>query len=154
ALAHVPVDVNNKPQPGAINAGSCFSWDNCWFFGSYGVVLHWDGNALSDAAPDTASSPWLGTNYLAAIERPDASGNPFGLAVGTSGGTQKGQQLPARPDGSPPPELYSSTGAAFSPLSFSPPSTPQNGDPYRTDLVAVDDDSSGHLWVAGDPVGY
>jgi hypothetical protein len=153
-LDQVPLDATGNRLPGAITSGSCLSWDNCWFFGSYGVVVHWDGNVLADASPDFTAQPWLRGSYTAAVARVDAAGHPFGFAVGTTGGSLKGQQLPPRADGTPPPELFGSTGGPFAPLPFSPPTVAQSGDPYRTDLVAVDFDSQGHGWVAGDPVGY
>jgi hypothetical protein len=154
-LDRVPLDVNGQRNGGAINAGACSSWDNCWFFGTYGVVVHWDGNVLTDASPDLDANPWLRTEYLAAVARSGATGGSLGFAVGTTGGSQKGDQLPAQPGGAPPPQLYGSTGgSAFSPLSLSPPTHAQPGDPYRTDLVAVDADAQGRGWVAGVPVGY
>jgi hypothetical protein len=153
ALAQVPqVPVVGSPgeyvpAQGAITAGACLAWDNCWFFGEYGVVLHWDGDALTDASPNLEASPWLDIEYTAAVVRTDAAGNPFGFVVADTPSTPGVTQ----PDGSPPPQLFSSTGGAFAPLAFSPPTNPQPGDPYRTDLVAVDFDAAGEGWVAGDP---
>lgn len=154
ALSHVPVDAGGKVQAGAINTGSCLSWDNCWFAGSYGVRLHWDGTVLSDATPDLSTYPALRGDTLAAVTRTDSAGSRFGFAVGTTGGPLKGQQLPRRSDGSPPPELFRTTGDPFDAMAFSPATIAQPDDPYRTDLVAVDSDSAGHVWVAGNPVGY
>jgi hypothetical protein len=159
ALAHVPIDPTTaKPAFGAIKSGACLAWNDCWFFGSYGVVLHWDGQSLTDATPARGTSPWLQSDFTAAVARTDAAGNSFGFAVaGTSAGASPfgpaalGQPTPPEPDGSPPPQLYRSSGGAFAPLSFSPPTTPLPGDPYQTDLVAVDFNSVGQGWVAGDP---
>jgi hypothetical protein len=154
-LNHVPLDpVSGLMRGGAMTSGSCYAWNDCWFFGSYGVVVHWDGTALSDATPDTGSQPWLAGDALDAVARIDTTGNPFGLVVTSTGGSQKGQQVPPGPDDTAPPQLRGSTGGAFSPLPFSPPTAPQSGDPYRTDLVAVDADPDGRGWVAGDPVGF
>jgi hypothetical protein len=153
-LAHVPVDaVTGSPVNGAIKSGACLAWDDCWFFGSFGVVLHWDGQLLSDASLGFASAPWLRGDLTAAVARTDRAGNPFGFVVGNPGHVYQGQELPlpAQPDGSPPPQLFASQGGAFSALPFSPPTAPQPGDPYRTDLVAVDFDAQGDGWVAGDP---
>ena len=152
-LARVPLDVAGRRRAGAISAGACNAWDDCWFFGGFGTVVHWNGQALSDATPDVASQPWLGGDATAAVARRTAAGAPFGLVTRTTGGGQKGDQLPPRPDGSPPPELFGATGGAFAPLPLVPPSVAQPGDPYRTDLVAVDADPQGRSWAAGRPVG-
>ena len=154
AMARIPFDADGINRiPGAIEAASCLSWDNCWLFGDYGIVLHWDGVALKDASPDLVNNKWLGTNYVAAMSRTFDDGSGHSYAVGDTGGRLKGQQLPSQPDGSPPPFLFSSGGGAFAPLPFTPPTVPVGGDPYRTDLVSVDFDSSGRGWLAGVPVG-
>jgi hypothetical protein len=62
--------------------------------------------------------------------------------------------LPPQPDGAPPPQLFAWSGSAFSPLDFTPPTASQPGDPYRTDLVAVDVNAQAAGWVAGNPEGY
>jgi hypothetical protein len=159
ALAHVPVvttkdNVAGSPALGGINTGACFAWDGCWFFGNFGVVLHWDGQALSDASTGLVASPWLRGDFTAAVARTDPAGRPFGFAVTNSGPNEpQGSQLPSRPDGTPPAQLFGSTGGPFSALSFSPPTAPVPGDPYRTDLVAVDFTPQGGGWVVGNPVG-
>ena len=141
-------------RAGDITSTACFSWDNCWFFGSFGTVVHWDGTALSDASPPLDQS-WLATEYQGAVARFDQAGNPFGVAVGaTSAGTDQPSPLPSQPDGTPPPELFGSSGGSWSPLSFTPATIPQPGDPYRTDLVGLDFDSSGSGWLAGNPAGF
>jgi hypothetical protein len=155
ALARVPLDsTTGKPQPGAIRTGACFSWDNCWFFGDLGITLRWDGFTLSDATPDTTNAPWLASRFSAASTRPDQSGNVASVVVSASGGPLKGEQVPAGPGGTAPPQAFFSTGGAFTPLPFSPPTVGVGGDPYRTDLIAVDRDQHAAAWVAGDPVGY
>jgi hypothetical protein len=146
------------PAPGAITSGACYSYDNCWFFGTYGSVVHWNGTVLSDASPDQ-SAGWLATAFTGAIARVDTSGNPFGLAVGTTSSTpvyptsSAGTPLPAEPDGTPPPELYGSSGGAFGPLAFAAPTASIPTDPFRTDLVAVDFGPDRQGWVAGNPAG-
>jgi hypothetical protein len=156
-LARVPVDARSgQTLNGAMRSGACFSWDNCWFFGDFGTMLHWDGQNLSDATPGLGASPWLHGSFTAAVAGTDAAGNPFGFAVsGTRviSGTGQFVGVPPQPDGSPPPQLWSFDGGGFSPLAFSPPSNPQAGDPYRTDLVGVASDGRGNVWMADDPVG-
>src|SRR5262249_22705320 len=86
----------------------------------------------------------------------DASGQLFGVAVGSTSSRVADRDagaLPPQPDGSPPPQLYS-FGTIWSPVPFAPPTLPQPGDPYRTDLVATSFDDTGRGWVAGDPEGW
>jgi hypothetical protein len=148
---------------GGLTSGACFAWNNCWFFGSYGVVVHWNGEELSDATPEP-SERWLHGEYTGAVARGGPAGNPFGLAVSATSEyfvPQKESELvPPPPGGVAPPELFGSTGGPFSPLPLVPPTDPQTdepernwADPYRTDLVAVDFDSEGQGWVAGNPAG-
>jgi len=153
-LGHVPIDPGTGgPSNGSIKAGACLAWDDCWFFGSFGTVLHWDGQLLSDATLGVGPAPWLGGDFGAAVARTDAAGNPFAFAASASGSVYGGSQvaLPAQPDGSPPPQLFHSDGGPFTPLPFAPPTAPQAGDPFRTDLVAIDFDTRGDGWVAGTP---
>jgi hypothetical protein len=146
------------PNPGNISSGACYSYDDCWFFGSYGSIVHWNGTTLADASPDP-SAGWLATAFGGAIARVDLSGNPFGAAVGATsvgpvgGGPIAAVPLPAQPDGTPPPQLYGSTGGAFGPLPFAPTTAAVPSDPYRTDLVAVDFGPDRQGWVAGNPAG-
>lgn len=154
-LARVPRDSQGKVASGSITAGTCFSWDNCWFFGTFGVVVHWDGQSLRDASPGLGVSPWLRGGYFDAAVGTDGTGNRVGFAVGgaTDGGATGSDQLPAQPDGLPPPQLFGSSGSAFTELPFSPPTVPTSGSPYQTDLVAVATDGQGRVWVAGRPTG-
>ena len=64
------------------------------------------------------------------------------------------ERSPAADDttGGPPPADAGSSGGRFAPLPFAPPHDPA-GDPYRTDLVALDFDADGQGWVAGNPAG-
>lgn len=153
-LGHVPVDPSTLgPSNGSIKAGACLAWDDCWFFGSFGTVLHWDGQLLSDASLGVGPAPWLGGDFDAAVARTDAAGNPFAFAASASGFVFGGAQVavPPQPDGSPPPQLFRSSGGPFTALPFTPPSLAQPGDPFRTDLVAIDYDAHGDGWVAGTP---
>jgi hypothetical protein len=147
----------NHGSPGntGITSGTCISWDNCWFFGTYGTILHWDGTALTDESPDVNAKPWLGTEFTDASMRLDTTGSPFGVAVGSSnlGGARTGSALPAQPGGAAPPQLYTAGASGWTPTPFTPSTSPQPGDPFRTDLVSVDLLPSGHGWAAGDPAG-
>ena len=136
-----------------IKTGACFAWNDCWFFGSFGAILRWDGAALSDATPGLTSAPWLRTPFTSAARTLDEAGSPVALAGAATGGSLTGEQVPPRPGPAPPPQLYASAGGAFSPLEFTPPTVPQPGDPYRTDVVAVDIDARRHGWAAANPAG-
>ena len=155
-LARLPADPNTGAPVGGVTSGACYAWNDCWFFGTDGIQVHWDGQALSDASgADPATSPWLRGDFTDAVARTDTSGHRFGLAVTKSGSSDPnlplGRALPVQPDGSPPPQLFGSSGGPFTPLPFSPPVTPRPNDPYNTDLVAVEADPSGDAWVAADP---
>ncbi len=160
-LAEVPQSSPGVPEHGGINAGACLAWNDCWFFGTYGTVVHWDGTRLSNASVGLGSSPWLQADYTAAAVQTDEAGNPFGFAVAASStgayvvaGTTSpldAHAVPAQPDGAPPPQLFASFGGAFAPLGFTPPTSPLPNDPFRTDLVAVGFNPAGDGWVAGNP---
>jgi hypothetical protein len=162
-------------RPGGITAAACLAWNNCWFFGTYGTVVRWDGITLRDASP-SLSQRWLDGEYLAAATNEYPLGNPFAVAVSSTAEdwqpNLESELIPARPSGGKPPELFASLNGEFtlgalgssSALPFEPPSEAQDGtehrppdpvsgwiDPYRTDLVAVGFDEAGHGWVAGDP---
>jgi hypothetical protein len=139
------------PQPGSITSAACFAWNDCWFFGTYGTIVHWNGEILTDASPES-SQPSLQGEYTAAAALQDAAGNELGVAAGATSESVTQGVLPPQ-NGAPPPQLYRSSGGAFSPLPFTPFTFPQPGDPFRTDLVAVSVDSAGQGWVAGNPAG-
>ena len=144
-----------RPRPGGITSAACLAWNDCWFFGAYGTVVHWNGTQLSDASPDP-SLKWLQGEYTAAVARQDPLGDPFGVAVGATAefhGAESTSEILPEHEGAAPPEMQASSGGAFAPVAFTPPTNPQAGDPYRTDLVAVDFDSAGQGWVAGNPPG-
>ncbi len=144
-----------RRRPGGITSAACFAWDNCWFFGTYGTVVHWDGTQLSDASPDP-SLKWLQGEYTAAVARRDPRGNSFGVAVGATAEFHNASSMSevlSEHEGAPPPEMQASNGGPFAPLPFTPPTSQQEHDPYRTDLVAVDFDAAGEGWVAGNPAG-
>jgi hypothetical protein len=156
-LARLPVNETGQ-QPvteGGVTSGACYAWDNCWFFGTDGIEVHWDGQALSDVSPSTAASPWLEGDFTGALAGTDASGQPFGLAVTKSSmTTSSGPDLsaaPSAPDGTAPAQLYRSQGGPFEPLSYSAPADDLSGDPFTTDLTQVSADPQGDVWVAGAP---
>jgi hypothetical protein len=147
-LARVPTQANGQPKPGGITSGTCFSWDNCWFFGDYGTIVHWDGTALSDESPSLTKNPSLASEYEAA----DAQSG-LGAAVATSGDFS-GNELPGVASGAPPAELFTSDGTTWSSTGYSPPTVPVGANQYNTDLVAVSLAADGTAWVAGDPAGW
>jgi hypothetical protein len=140
------------PKPaGEITSASCFAWNNCWFFGTHGVVVHWNGQVLSNASPDPSQQSLLG-EYTDAVTRQGLTGEDFGVAVArTNEEANSREPLQTLTGGAPPAQLYGSSGGAFSALAFTPFTEPLTGDPFRTDLVAVDLDSAGQGWVAGNP---
>jgi hypothetical protein len=152
-LTRVVLEKNRRP--GGITSASCLAWNDCWFFGTYGTVVHWDGTQLEDASPYPLLG-WLQGEYTAAVARQDLQGNPFGVAVGATAERyapeSESEVLPEH-EGMAPPQMRVSSGGAFSPVPFAPPTSPQDYDPYRTDLVAVDFDAAGQGWVAGNPAG-
>jgi hypothetical protein len=140
-------------RPGQITSGSCMAWNDCWFFGTYGAVVHWNGEVLTDASPEPAQT-WLDGEYTAAVGLPDLAGSPFGAVVSATAESFSSQTpLPGAEPEQAPTQLEVSSGGVFSPLGFSPPTSPQENDPYRTDLVAVAFDGEGQGWVAGNPAG-
>jgi hypothetical protein len=152
-------DPGFRAKSGAITSASCLAWNNCWFFGGYGAVVHWNGQALTDESPDPSQSLLQG-EYTAATARESPVGEQFGVAVGATSAqlgerTEAGLKLGplSTEEQMPPVQLYSSSGGTFSPLPFSPFTKPLVGDPFRTDLVAVDLDSEAQGWVAGNPAG-
>jgi hypothetical protein len=145
APVHSAREVTNlPPREGGITSAACMSWSDCWFFGTYGVVVHWNGFELADASPSTAER-WLDGEYLAAATNEDPVGNPFAVVVsGTaefSRPTRERELIPARPSapgtpGAAPPELFRSVSYEFtlarlggsSALPFAPPTDPQDGE--------------------------
>jgi hypothetical protein len=148
--------IGNDSGVTGITSGACRAWNDCWFFGTYGTIVHWDGNVLSDESPDVVAKPWLGTEFASAAIDAAPDGTSVGVAVGTSsfGTASKGGPLPAQPDGSAPPQIYTETATGWGPTNLQPPSIPIPADPFRTDLVAADIDASGGGWIAGDPAGW
>jgi hypothetical protein len=155
ALAPLTPPGSTRPSPGGITTGACFSWDDCWFSGTSGVRLRWDGVTLRDASPDRAREPWLAGEATAAVtgRRPD--GRPFGLiAAATSTRARADGPLPPRPDGRQAPALSGSRGGAVAPLDLVPPGVPLPADPARTDVVALGAGPGGDGWLAGNPAGF
>jgi hypothetical protein len=139
-----------KLKPGGITAAACFAWNNCSFLGTYGTVVHWNGHVLTDTSPDRSNRTLQG-EYTGAVARQGPAGEPFGAAVGAT--SEQYERGPLESGGTPPAQFYGSSGGEFSPLAFTPPTMAQLGDPYRTDLMAVDVDAAGQGWVAGNPAG-
>lgn len=145
-LARLPVNSLGKPF-GGITSGACYAWNNCWFFGTDGISVHWDGQSLSDASNALGASPWLEGDFTSAVAGTDSSGNAFGFAVAKStmtSGTGALVAVPAAPDGSPPTQLFSSHGGPWTPLNYAAPTN-------TTDLTTINADSQGDIWLAGDP---
>jgi hypothetical protein len=155
-LDRLPVYTGTTTPYGGITAGACYAWNNCWFFGTDGIKVHWDGQALSDASTGPGVTPWLQGDFTAAVTRTDPAGNDFGLAVNTGSSSLPNQTppVPAQPDGSPPPQVFGSRGGPFAPLGFFPPPAVPRGQPSTTDLVAIDSDPHGDAWVAGYPATW
>ncbi len=131
---------------GAITAGACFAWNDCWFFGTSGAIVHWDGTVLTNATSGLAPSPWLQSAFTDAFTGTDASGNPFALASAALDTNAADVQ----PDGSPPPQLFRSTSEQVTSTNYEPPVATGAGSP-GTDLDAIAFDSAGDGWIAGNP---
>jgi hypothetical protein len=154
-VARLPIDLVTGTPVGGITSGACFAWNNCWFFGTDGIEVHWDGERLADASIGLSTSPWLQDDFSAAAAGIDPSGRTFGLAAAKSGvtvglGPSGVVQGTAAPDGSPPAQLFGSQGGPFAPLTYSAPATA----PFTADLTAASVDSQGHAWVAANTVTW
>jgi hypothetical protein len=157
-LARVPLLSDKTTRaPGGLTSGTCLSWDDCWFFGNFGVIVHWDGKVLRDASPDTAKLPGLAVEYRAAASRvaegEGAANARAGAAVGKSE-DYRNRPLPGLAPGAPPAQLFTFGGESWSSSPYSPPTAPLPGDPYRTDLVAVTVGADGRGWIAGNATGW
>ncbi len=112
SLANAAKVVNAQPRPGGITSGTCLAWNDCWFFGTYGVAVHWNGQVLTDATP-AASERWLSGEYLDAATSEDPLGIPFAMAVSSTAETVSAEHerelVPAQ-RGPSPPELFRSVG--------------------------------------------
>jgi hypothetical protein len=156
-LQQLPVDTNGNPA-GGITAGTCYAWNDCWFFGTDGIEVHWNGQELTNTSIGLGTSPWLQGDFSGAVGATDASGAAFGLVVAWSGMTSGGEppgaralvKPPAAPNGAAPTQLFGSRGGPFTPLAY----TPVVAAPFTADLVAVSADSQGDAWVAADPVAW
>ncbi len=164
-LARLPLDpATGKVVAGlGITSGTCYAWNNCWFFGNDGIEVHWDGQSLTDASSGVGASPWLDGDFTAAVGGTDASGLLFGLAVtassystyscdfatieagGACPGSASTTALQPAPDGSPPAQVFASDGGGWDPAPA--PYAP----PPDTDLTLVSANASGDAWSAGDP---
>jgi hypothetical protein len=143
---------NAGQATGGIRSGACYTWDNCWFFGDAGTVVHWDGQVLSDATPGAGASPWLEGEFRGAVAARSPSGQEFGLAVTDGIPGANGGPPPTAPDGSAAPQIYTSQGGPFAPLAGSSPAALlQASGLASTDLVALTTDPQGDVWAAGQP---
>jgi len=138
-------------RPGGITSAACYAWNDCWFFGTYGTVLHWNGKTLLDASEGPAQSLLQG-EFTAASTQAGPAGEQFGAAVSATAERSSDGPLTTQ-RGAAPAQLFGSSGGAFAPLPFVPATSAQPADPYRTDLVAVGLDPNGQGWVAGNPAG-
>src|SRR5262249_30911338 len=75
---------NTNAGTTGITNGTCLAWDDCWFFGTYGTIVHWDGDALTDDSASVTGHLWLATEFTGATLLDDAKGTAFGIAVGSS----------------------------------------------------------------------
>src|SRR5215471_8191490 len=152
------------PIHGGITSGSCLSWDNCWFFGTEGTVLHWDGDVLTDVSPDPPAT-WAGTTFTGAQLNPGASGSPIGLAtVGTSYVFDLSAGIPLPTRASLQTQLFGFdgtmaegrrlAGSVLPPSTYRTPAAAAAEDPFSTDPVAVSLDPSGHGWLAANPAAW
>ena len=157
------------PPHGGITSGSCLAWDNCWFFGTEGTVLHWDGQNLSDVSPDPPST-WAGTTFSTAQLNAGANGSPIGLAtVGTDFVFDSSAGIPLPTRFSLPTQLFSFDGTLpdgrrlagnlLTQINYHAPGAAQStipaaDDPYGTDPVALSLDASGRGWLAANPAGW
>src|SRR5262245_53090477 len=60
-------DGTKTVQPGTIVDGACSAWNDCWFFGSLGTILRWDGKSLVDVSPPLSSGWRAGAFNGAAV---------------------------------------------------------------------------------------
>jgi hypothetical protein len=150
-LDHLPV---GTVVPVGVTSGTCLSYDNCWFLGTDGIRVHWDGQELSDESNGLGAETWLEGNFTSAASTSSASGTPIGIAVNSAVYAAQptvvdpdpgSPPLPPDPFGSPAPQVFGLTGGAWSPLATPP--TLSGGE----DLVATAMDASGDTWVAGEP---
>jgi len=170
-LARLPFDPETGKVVGnvGITSGACYAYNNCWFFGTDGIEVHWDGQSLTDATPGLGASPWLDGDFTNAVAGTDGSGQPFGVALSENSysatpcnpsaqtdpctnilfppGAQPAP-VPKAPDGSPPPQLFSSLGGPWMDNIYTLPSS---ADPGTTDLTLAGANASGQVWVAGAP---
>lgn len=146
--------------PGGITSGTCTSWDSCWFLGTYGTILRWNGTSLQDVSPDPgpvgppdqARRPLL-TGFLDAASARDAEGRYFAEAVGATGAARlfTAPPLAPQPGGLPVAQVWTLRGADWTASTLTPATRPLPDDPFRTDLVSIGLDPSGQGWTAGNP---
>lgn len=135
---------------GGITAGTCLAFNDCWFFGTDGIRVHWDGAELADAASGLGLSPWLEGNATSAASTTTVSGAQLGIVANTgqyalaSGSGVAEPPLPPDPSSSALDQLFGLQGGGWAPL-VTPPSV------AGSDLAAVGMDGSGDTWIASQP---
>jgi hypothetical protein len=136
---------------GGITSGTCLAYDNCWFLGTDGIKVHWDGEELADESNGLGGELWLDGNFTSVASTTTASGASIAVAVNsgeytteTAAGDSPSYPLPADPFGAAAPQLFGLTGGSWSPLA-TPAALP------GSDLVATGMDGSGDTWVAAEP---
>ncbi len=156
AVDQLPLFVSGTSvsRVGGVTSGTCLAYDNCWFFGTDGITVHWDGQELTDLNDDLGASPWLDGSFTSAASAVSPSGEEFGLAVDSGLSENSANQIepvPAAPDGTAGPLAYTfSSGAGWSPLAFTPPAA--TGGAVTQPVVAAVN-ANGDEWVANYP-GY
>lgn len=163
-LAKLPLDPSTgKVVAGVgITSGGCSAWNSCWFFGSDGIQVHWDGQTLTDVSSGLGTSPWLDGDFTSAVAGTDASGEPYGLAVSASSTSSYAcdyaavlaaggvcptsptlAPVPPAPDGSQAPQVFASATGPWVSGAYDPPA--------NTDLTLAATNAHADMWVAGDP---
>jgi hypothetical protein len=155
------------PIHGGITSGSCLAWGNCWFFGTDGTVLHWDGEGLTDVSPDPPAAS-AGTTFTTARLSTGATGSSLGLAtLGSSYVFDVSAGIPFPTRASLRTQLLAfdgttaagrrAAGGVLRPTTYLAPAAAQvsgAGDPYGTDPVAISLDPSGRGWIAANPADW
>lgn len=142
---------------GGITSGTCSAWNNCWFFGTDGIRVHWDGEELSDASDEVSDRPWLQGNFVAASSIASNGGAISGLALNdgqyiTHDGSVTLTSVPAQPDGTPAPQAFAYAGSSWTSLTLPEALGADLTNPYQpTVLSNAAQDASGDTWVAAQP---
>jgi hypothetical protein len=139
---------DGKLKSGGITSGACPAWNNCWFFGNFGTVVHWDGKLLTDDSPDTDASPWLGVEFAGSASATVAHGDAAGVTVAAAA-DNGGNPLTAVPETGVPAQVFNLGMTGWTPTPVVPP-----GNAAGTDLAAVALGPTGDGWTVGNPGGW